>query len=321
MYATFNALSGLGDFWRNYYYFVTIHKLLVLKRLLLALGMLGSCFSYAQKHHEIGLWVGTANYYGDLQTKRIPWGNDFSRTYQPAAGITYKYFVNPRVGFRFGGSYMRLTAADSLSNVNANYLRNLHFANDIYELHGGIEINLLPVDMEKFMASPYIFAGIGGFYSSPFVLNTQSEKINLRNLGTEGQGLPQYPDRQVYPVLNASFPVGLGVKLFVGNTIMLSLEAAVRYTSTDYLDDVSKSYVNLDTLLHYRGEVAYEWAHRAHKRPEWDKNYPDYKFQRGDYKTNDWFWTVGFTATVYFDAFGNPRKYIQGRCPRIFGLR
>lgn len=274
--------------------------------------------SFAQRHHEIGVSLGVANYFGDLQANPIPWGVHTAKTYKPSIGLTYKYFVNPHVGFRFGATYARITAADSLSGIRANQLRNLSFTNDIFELHGGIEINFLPIDMERFKFTPYVFAGIGGFYSSPFAFDQEGTKIKLRTLGTEGQGLPQYPDREFYSMIHTSFPIGGGFKAMIGNTIMVSAEVGLRYTTTDYLDDVSKSYVNMDTLQTYRGTKAVEMAYRGNKHLDWDQNYPNNGFQRGDMTRNDWYWTVGLNVGIYFDSFGNIKEYIQTKCPRIF---
>lgn len=292
-----------------------------MKRLILSFLLAMPFVTSAQKHHEIGLWGGVANYYGDLQTKWIPTGVENAKTYRPSGGIIYKYFVNPSVGFRFGASYISITGADSLSEIVAHKLRNLSFANNIIETYGAIELNLLPIDMDKYHFTPYIFAGLGAFYSSPYAMDDKNEKVVLRDMSTEGQGLPQYPDRKVYPLVNAMFPFGGGVKCFIGNTVVLSAEVGLRYTTTDYLDDVSRSYVSMDTLLAYKGEKAVSMSYRGNSNPEWDKNYPNYKFQRGDFKRNDWYWTVGLSATVYFDAFGNVKKYIQATCPRIFGTR
>jgi len=296
-------------------------KIRTLKRLLLSCLVALPLFASAQKHHEIGVWGGVSNYYGDLQTKWIPTGSVNSRTYRPSAGIIYKYFVNPSVGFRFGASYITVTGADSLSEVAANKLRNLSFTNNMIEMYGAVELNLLPIDMEKFHFTPFVFAGIGAFYGSPFAMDDANKKIKLRDMSTEGQGLPQYPDRKVYPLVNAMFPFGGGIKCFVGNTLMISAEVGLRYTTTDYMDDVSRSYVSMDTLLAYKGQKAVDMSYRGNVQQNWDGNYPNYKFQRGDYKRNDWYWTAGLSVTIYFDAFGNVKKYIQTTCPRIFGRR
>lgn len=286
-----------------------------MKKLLLSAIVALPALVNAQKHHEVGLTAAVSSFYGDLQPNIIPEDN---RLMRPSIGVMYKFFVNNHVGFRFAANYINLTAADSLSNNRTYERRNLSFRNNIGEVYGGIELNLLPVGPDKGKFTPYIFAGVGAFYSNPFAYDSKGEKVFLRDLSTEGQGLPHYPDRSVYPVINAAFPIGAGFKFFIGKTIMLSGEVNMRYTSTDYIDDVSKTYVNLDTLAAYKGTRAAEMAYRGPEHYNWDGNYPNYRFQRGDFRGNDWYWTAGITATVYFDAFGNAKRYLQSRCPRIF---
>lgn len=292
-----------------------------MKKLLL----LGLCFIplalQAQSHHEIGIWAGTSNYYGDLQSQWVPTDMASSHTYKPAGGIIYKYFMNPRLGIRASASYMSITGADSLSQVQANRLRNLSFQNNLIEGYAALEYNFIPIEVHKFKVSPFVFAGVGAVYGNPFTRDKDNKKVFLRDLNTEGQGLPQYPDRKVYPLVNAMFPIGGGMKFFIGKTVMLTAEVGLRYAATDYLDDVSRSYVNMDTLLAYKGLKSVELSYRGNENREWDGNYPNYKFQRGDFKKNDWYWTAGISATVYFESFGNVKEYIQTKCPKIFGLR
>ncbi len=267
----------------------------------------------AQSHHEIGIAVGVSNYYGDLQPKF--WA---SNGYQPMGGILYKYFLNPRVGLRTGVSYTNLSAGDSLSGIPVNRARNLSFATHLFEMHGALELNFLPIEVMHHKVTPYIFGGISAFYFNPYAHDVNDNKIFLRPLSTEGQGLPMYPDRKQYSLVNMAFPFGGGFKFFIGKTIMLNAELGFRYTNTDYLDDVSKSYVNLDTLQKYKGKVARTMAYRGNTVIGWDKNNPNYGFQRGDMKANDWFWYGNITCTIYFRAFGNPKEYIKTRCPGFF---
>lgn len=294
-----------------------------MKRILLfcLLAIPFSLWAQEGKHQEAGLKFGAANYYGDLQTEVVPWGRQSAKTYRPSVGIVYKNFFNPRVGLRFEMNYARLTAADSLSNNRANQLRNLDFTNDVVDLFGALEVNFLPVDIHKFKVSPYVFAGIGAFYSNPYSKDLDGEKQYLRRLGTEGQGLPGYPDRKHYSTIHAMIPFGGGIKFLIGQTFVLSAEATIRYAATDYIDDVSRSYVNLDTLLAYRGAKSVEMAYKGNQLRDWDGNYPNYEFHRGDHKMNDWYWTVGITATIYFDAFNRLRNNRQTNCPRVFGRR
>ncbi|HZH88604.1 MAG TPA: DUF6089 family protein [Chitinophagaceae bacterium] len=318
----FKTLIGLVLYFRRLLKLNALKRFILFTLMILPLGLWAQQNrSYKDNHHEVGLKFGAANYYGDLQTEVIPWGRESSKTYRPSVGIIYKHFFNPHVGVRFEANYMRITAADSLSNNRANQLRNLNFTNDMVDLSGALELNFLPVDVHKFKVSPYVFVGVGAVYSNPYTLDINSDKTHLRTLGTEGQGLSNYPDRQIYSTIHPMIPLGGGVKFFIGETFVLSAEVAIRYAGTDYLDDVSRSYVNMDTLLAYRGAKSVELSYRGNQLNEWDGNYPNYEFQRGDHKMNDWYWTAGITATIYFDAFSNFGNYIQTNCPRIFGRR
>lgn len=285
-----------------------------MKRILLSLAILLPFCVQAQRHHEIGLFAGVSNYYGDLQTNWFP-----KQGYMPNVGIQYKYFMSPRVGVRFGANYTKLTAADSLSDISIHKQRNLRFETSLFEVHGGLEINLLAVDADRAKVSPYIFGGFAIFYYNPYTDGLAGEKVYLRPLSTEGQGLSQYPDRKPYNSVNVSFPFGGGMKYFIGKTLMITTELGFRYTATDYLDDVSKSYVDMNTLFSERSKQSVDLAFRGDEVKGWNGNYPGYKYQRGDSKANDWYWFGGISISIYFDAFGNVRDYWQTKCPGIFG--
>ncbi|MBN9485028.1 MAG: hypothetical protein BGO70_05095 [Bacteroidetes bacterium 43-93] len=289
-----------------------------MKRFILSLALLTPFFAYAQPHHEVGLTAGVANYYGDLQNKMFP-----KEGYRPMAGIVYKYFFNPHLGIRFGASYASVTAADSLSDVKVKQDRNLRFATNIFEVHGGFELNILQIEKDRSKITPYIFAGLSIFHFNPYTDGLNGEKVYLRPLSTEGQGIPVYPDRKEYKLTNIAFPVGGGMKFLVGKQLFITTELGFRYTNTDYLDDVSKSYVNLDTLRAYKGQQAVNLAYRGDEKNDWyskmqnetNKQYPNYKYQRGDSKSNDWYWFGNVTITIYLDAFGNAKRYWQADCP------
>ncbi len=283
---------------------------MVLKRFILCIALLMPLVSPAQQHHEFGLTAGVCSYYGDLQSDLFP---DYG--VKAMGGIMYKYFFNPHIGIRFGAAYGSVTAADSLSDYVAKQERNLSFASDILEFHGGFEFNLLPIEKDRIKFTPYAFVGIGVFRFNPYTQGVNGEKIYLRPLGTEGQNIPIYPDRKEYKLTSVSFPVGGGIKFLLGKTFMVTPEIGFRYTNTDYLDDVSKSYVDFQVLKEYRGQHAVDYAFRTDELQNWDGNYPTYQGQRGDSKSNDLYWMAGLTVTVYLDAVGNMFDYWQTNCP------
>lgn len=280
-------------------------------RQILLLCLLLPTFALAQRHHEMGIFGGTSSYYGDLQQNLFP-----SEGYRAAGGLTYKYFMHPNVGLRFGATYASLYGADSNSKVPAIKNRNLNFQTNLIEFHGGLEVNMIPVDIDEFKFSPYLFAGLALFYYNPYTLGANDEKIYLRPLSTEGQGMKQYPGRRMYSLVNVGVPLGAGLKVFVGKTVMLSTEIGFRYTFTDYLDDVSKTYVNMDTLFRYKGKQSVDLSFRNKELPNWDGNYPNDQFVRGDNMKKDWYWFAGINVAIYFEAFGNTERYKKTRCPR-----
>lgn len=285
-----------------------------MKRFLLSLAVILPLVSTAQRHHEVGLFAGVSNYYGDLQDKWFP-----NYGYKPNVGVFYKYFMNPRVGIRLGANYTKITAADSLSDIAVKRTRNLRFESKLFEMHLGLEVNLLAIDVERAKVTPYIFGGISAFYFNPYTDGMNGERVFLRPLSTEGQGISNYPDRKQYSNVNVAFPFGGGMKFFVGRTLMITTEIGLRYTATDYLDDVSRSYVDQYVLAQNRGKQSVELSYRSDELPNAPvDNYPEYGYQRGDSKANDWYWFGGIGVSVYFDAFANMRTYWQTKCPGLF---
>lgn len=295
-----------------------------MKRFILSLALLMPFIGFAQQHHEVGISAGAANYFGDLQDKWFP-----KNGYRPMGGVMYKYFFNTRLGIRFGMAYSAIQAADSLSDVYVKQQRNLRFQSNIFEVHGGLELNIVQIEKDRAKLTPYVFAGLALFHMNPYTDGMRGERVYLRPLGTEGQGIPVYPDRKEYKLTNFAFPLGGGMKFLVGKTFFITTEMGFRYTNTDYLDDVSKSYVNLETLKAYKGQQAVDLSYRTDEKNVWTNDqsitpvtapshntqYPTYNYQRGDSKANDWYYFTNVTITVYLDAFGNAKKYWQANCP------
>jgi hypothetical protein len=87
--------------------------------------------------------------------------------------------------------------------------------------------------------------GVGIFSYDPYAY-LGDQKIFLRPLGTEGQGSTAYPDRKPYNTMGICFPFGVGIKYAITERMNIGLEITHRFTNTDYLDDVSKTYVGAD---------------------------------------------------------------------------
>ena len=155
------------------------------------------------------------------------------------------------------------------------------------------------------------------------VINTAGTKIFLQPVSTEGQGF--YQNRKAYSLHQFAIPFGAGATLALSDNIHIGIEVGWRKLFTDYLDDVSTTYIDPNLLLANRGPKTLELAYRGNEL----KNGNPYPLGeiRGGAKYKDWYYFTGVTFRVRL----NPRKReIQGRldinrskkartdCPKIF---
>jgi len=92
--------------------------------------------------------------------------------------------------------------------------------------------------------------GLGIFHFNPYV-QFNDRRVYLRQLHTEGEGFPEYADRQEYKLTQVNFPVGAGLKYEASALINFRLEVLHRFLQTDYLDDVSQSYIDPSLFAKY----------------------------------------------------------------------
>jgi len=117
----------------------------------------------------------------------------------------------------------------------------------------------------------------------------------LQPLGTEGQGIAGYDEK--YKLFSIGIPAGLGVKFNFNKTVNVGLEMGVRYTFTDYIDDVGGKYPDLGVLKENSGELATLLSYRT---PEYDDNIitdPAGQFRGGEQQLNDFYFFGGLTLS------------------------
>lgn len=189
---------------------------------------------------EAGFGLGAGHYFGDLNNRfRI-------NRLKIAGGIFFRKNFSNYVAARVSLNYARLGYSDVYNKYNEFMRRrNLSFNTNAWELSLQGDFNFyrfMPGDPD-YRFTPYVTFGAGIFNYDPFAyLNDQ--KYFLRPLGTEGQGSAAYPDRKPYGSMAVSFPFGVGVKYSLNEQWNVGFEVVHRFTNTDYLDDVSKTYVN-----------------------------------------------------------------------------
>ena len=188
---------------------------------------------------EFGIGLGAAQYFGDLNTR------GHLNTPKIAASLFFRKNLGNYIAMRIGASFAQLGYSDQYNTKNTTmYKRNLSFNSKVWELSLQGDFNFfrfMPGEPE-YSFTPYITFGVGVFSYDPYAY-LKGEKIFLRPLGTEGQGSNLYPDRKQYGSMGISIPFGAGFKYALNERINIGFEVLHRVTNTDYLDDVSKTYV------------------------------------------------------------------------------
>ena len=260
-----------------------------MKRLSLLLFVL-PLFTHAQTRIHATLFGGFTNYYGDLQDK--PLTLDQSNL---AIGAGLKYDLTDHMAVRSGFMYGKISADDKRNKPSLQF-RNLNFQSKVFEWNLLAEYTLF--DLKEKKISPYAFAGLAIFHFNPYTYDSLGNKVFLKPLSTEGQGLAQYPDRSPYKLTQFAIPFGVGVKFKVNENVVLGYEFGLRKTFTDYLDDISKTYVDQTALMNAKGPKAVELAYRAGELRNGDPNYPADGSVRGGEKYKDWYYFSGVSLSI-----------------------
>ncbi len=218
-------------------------------------------FNHINAQSEVGVALGVSTYQGDLAPDNIQ--GSFGNLHASFGGF-YRYNFNNYFAAKLGINYGRLSSDDAKSEAEAKKRRNLSFRSDIIEFGLTAEFNVLGYQAYNYtrVFSPYVFVGIAGFKYNPKAFY-DNQWIELQPLSTEGQGLAEYPEREEYKLIELSIPIGLGVKYALTDQWNIGLEAGFRKTFTDYIDDVSTTYVGRDVLVASRGELSANIANRT----------------------------------------------------------
>ena len=237
---------------------------------------------------EIGVLLGTSYYLGDLNTTH------FNQPL-PAAGLIIRKNIDKRFAYKTEAMFINVRSDERKSEDTIAANRGLHFRSPIYELSGQLEFNFLPYQPGNplYTWTPFIYAGVSLFHYNPQAENTNGEWVNLQELGTEGQETSVYsdPEREKYSLIQFAIPMGGGVKIAINESFNIILEYGARKTFTDYLDDVSTTFIggNGDS---YPAEmsnnaIAMSDPLGTHKKDQ----------LRGDSDKKDWYSFVGFTLS------------------------
>jgi hypothetical protein len=211
---------------------------------------------------EVGLNFGPTFFLGDLGGK-VGKGTTFIKDLnyeftKLMKGGFVNFYPTEWIGLRVAGQYTYLAGDDNVISTHGvdelwRKQRNLDFKSDVWEVYAAIEF--YPLDYinrndEDYYGrfKPYFFGGVGMFNFNPKgSLKDGNGNItwhDLQPLKTEGQGFPEYPNSKPYKLTQMNLPMGFGAKYFFSDKVNIGLEFLYRKTFTDYIDDISTTYID-----------------------------------------------------------------------------
>jgi hypothetical protein len=225
---------------------------------------------------EFHMGLGGANFLGELGGKDGIGTNDFQdleigqSRFSISTGLRYR--LKPRLYVNTIFTYGKLSGRDNLTKEFFRNYRNLNFKTDIYELSINGEYAIIREQLghryrlmgvrgrRGYDYSLYFFGGIGVFHFDPKG-KYNGEWHRLKPLSTEGQGF--YKDRKEYSLTQICIPVGFGMKYAFNRKLSIGYRYGIRKTFTDYIDDVSTTYIEPQLLLDNKGELSVIMADRS----------------------------------------------------------
>ncbi|MEO5995522.1 MAG: DUF6089 family protein [Chitinophagaceae bacterium] len=278
-----------------------------MKKLLFITILFTPLLSISQQLH-LNLFGGFSNYMGDIQDKPVTFDQS-----NGALGAGLQYDISNHISLRTSLLYGKVSAEDRYNRTSLQP-RNLSFESKIVEGNLLVEYDLFDLSVRKF--TPYFFGGIAVYHFNPYAFDTLGYQVFLKPLSTEGQGLAQYPAKKPYKLTQFAIPLGAGFKFRVGDNVTLGYEIGMRKLFTDYLDDLSTTYVDQATLAAARGSKAIEMAYRGGELKNATTSYPVDGTIRGGAKQKDWYYFQGITLSIGLRS-GNADGWGRSRtgCP------
>ena len=186
----------------------------------------------------LGLSGGVMNCLTDIGGKSA-----VLKTFKPEGGFYVGAMYQQIVGARLEIAWGSVTASDINSPKPGTRTRNLSFSSDISEISLIGELHPLHFSPNYNLPfSVYLLGGIGTFSFNPKT-TFNNQEVLLQPLHTEGEGFAE-TGRPNYKLTQLMIPVGGGLSYQVSPLLTVKGELVYRLLNTDYLDDVSTTYID-----------------------------------------------------------------------------
>lgn len=283
-----------------------MRKILILMLLVTPVLLNAQINRWKRYRYEVYGGVGVSNFLGELGGadkigSKYYKDLEMSKT-RPSFNVGMRYQLIKLLFLQSGFAYGWVSGDDSKTNETYRNNRNLKFRSPIIEFSTRAELALFNEKKgrryslrkvkgeQNYLFFISVFAGVGAFYFNPRGQGPDFSWYSLRKVGTEGQNFIE--SRKRYSPISMSFPVGVLVKYKLNNKWSIGTEFGLRPTLTDYIDDVSKTYVNGDLVAKHNenkkvsDEVAKYLADPSKSKEE-NPSWTAGGQQRGGSLTND----------------------------------
>lgn len=281
------------------------------KLLYLALFVFLSTSVSSQYNWEYGIKLGGSNYLGDIGGKEqlrrdFVWDMHMNQT-NVAVGAYGRYKFSKRMAISANMDYLQINDSDSETTNPARRARNMNFRNRMFEFGFRGELTIFydnDVGGKGYYNPDFKLYAFGGL--SVYRHNPQGQIFSEGELRYDGEWFDLRPwqiEGVEYGKFGLAIPAGLGMYFTFDKTWRFGWELSWRTTFTDYLDDVSTTYVDPTTL----DDLAQEFASQTYSAliiaigtPElsgsvYDHQYVDgFATKRGDPTHNDSYITSQF---------------------------
>ncbi|MDB5201768.1 MAG: hypothetical protein JWQ27_1177 [Ferruginibacter sp.] len=290
---------------------------------------------------EAGLNFGPTFFLGDLGGNRGK-GTGFIKDVNLSLtkmmkGAFVTVYPTSWIGVRVAAQLTYISGEDNIISTHGvdelwRKERNLDFKSNMWEAYGAIEIypTMLFRKYDDYdpLIKPYGFIGVGIFHFNPQGSLTTANGVktwyDLQPLRTEGQGMKQYPDRKEYKLTQMNIPMGMGVRIALSPRISTGMELLYRKTFTDYIDDVSTTYIDPKYFDQYLTPANASIARKIHDKtvgivnPGLSRYAPG--TQRGNAKNDDSYFSfvAKLGIRLGYTNEEDRRTARQSRCPAFY---
>jgi hypothetical protein len=288
---------------------------------------------YTSSFFEAGITMAPSNFLGDLggnygRGTTFLKDNNFPMT-KLMMGAYIAFHPSQWLGIRFAGNTGKLEGDDAIIDgkggmEEARKIRNSNFRSELREAFVVAEIYptvFFEADPSGLFGKvrPYGLIGAGVFHFNPQGRDPKTgEWVYLKPLRTEGQGFEELPERKEYKLTQLNIPMGFGIKYFLSDRSSISLEIVHRKTFTDYIDDVSTTYVDPALFYKYLPASQAQLSERMNNKTD-QSGLASSLFgpgaKRGNADMNDAYYSFGFKVGIKLNNRVENRMKNSTRCP------